>query len=83
MGSVVTVDFSPSEFPFVTTIPDDGTDKGGGWQVAKANLEFGKRRVDGSRTTWYCSLTIEMPLRNHAYLASTERFSYRTTGIAG
>jgi len=32
--------FKPSEFPFVTTVPDDGTDKGGGWQVAKVKLEF-------------------------------------------
>jgi hypothetical protein len=32
--------FKASEFPFVTIIPDDGTDKGGGWQEAKANLEF-------------------------------------------
>jgi hypothetical protein len=38
MGTFVR--FRPSEFPFVTTVQDDGTDKGGGWQVAKVNLEF-------------------------------------------
>lgn len=58
--------FSPSEFPFVTTIPDDGTDKGGGRQVAKANLEFVKKRRSGS-STWLCGITIEMPLRNQVY----------------
>jgi len=66
MGSVTFVSFSPSEFPFVTTIPDDGTGPAGGWQVAKANLEFIKKRRGGS-TMWTCPLTIGMPLRNHAY----------------
>src|SRR4051794_22701932 len=33
--------FQPSNFPFVTTIADDGTDKGGGWQEAKARLILG------------------------------------------
>ncbi|HVK62903.1 MAG TPA: hypothetical protein VM694_00420, partial [Polyangium sp.] len=63
-GSVTYVSFSPSEFPFVTTLPDDGTGDGGGFQVAKANLEF-KRTSTGS--VWYCGITIGMPLRNHHY----------------
>jgi hypothetical protein len=67
MGSIVRVDFRPSEFPFVTIVQDDGTGPGGGWQEARANLEFGKRRVDGTRTAWYCPVTIGMPLRNEAY----------------
>ena len=62
MGSVTVVRFSPSEFPFVTIVPDDGTGLAGGWQAAKANLEFIKKRRSGS-STWICPLTIEMPLR--------------------
>jgi len=66
MGSVTFVSFSPSEFPFVTIVQDDGTDTGGGWQMAKANLEFIKKRRGGG-STWSCPITIEMPLRNKAY----------------
>jgi hypothetical protein len=66
MGSVTFVSFSPSEFPFVTIVQDDGTGPAGGWQQAKANLEFIKKRRGGS-TTWTCGLTIEMPLRAEAY----------------
>lgn len=62
MGSATFVSFSPSEFPFVTIVPDDGMGPAGGWQAAKANLEFIKKRRGGS-TTWTCGLTIEMPLR--------------------
>jgi hypothetical protein len=57
------VTFSPSEFPFVTTIQDDGTDKGGGWQVAKVNLGFTRIVIPSSVITWYCAFTIQMPLR--------------------
>jgi len=32
--------FKPSEFPFVMTMPDDGTGPAGGYQEAKVNLEF-------------------------------------------
>jgi hypothetical protein len=67
MGSYVKVDFRPPEFPFVTIVPDDGTGPASGWQEARANLEFGKKRVDGSMTVWYCPLTIGMPLRPEAY----------------
>jgi hypothetical protein len=56
------VEFPPSDFPFVTTIPDDGTGPSGGWQVAKANLEFiDIHNLSGKR--WYCAFTIGMPLR--------------------
>jgi hypothetical protein len=56
--------FSPSEFPFVTTIKDDGTDKGGGYQEAKVNLEFIDATASGIvRNKWYCDFTIGMPLR--------------------
>lgn len=56
--------FKPSEFLFFTIVPDDGTDKAGGWQQAKANLEF--IRVDlipPGVTRWKCPITIKMPLR--------------------
>src|SRR4051812_3275338 len=62
MGSITVVAFSPSEFPFVTIVQDDGTGKGGGWQEARPNLEFIKKRRGGG-STWYCSFTIGMPLR--------------------
>ncbi len=62
MVSITYASYSPSEFPFVTTVPDDGTDKAGGWQEAKANLEFIKKRRGGG-STWICSLTVGMPLR--------------------
>ncbi|MDC3954062.1 hypothetical protein [Polyangium jinanense] len=52
----------PSDFPFVTIIPDDGTDTGGGEQMAEASLPF-TRIHNLSVRRWYCSLTIRMPLR--------------------
>ena len=57
------VSFTSLEFPFVTTIPDDGTDAGGGWQVAKANLEFVNIVIPTSIISWWCPIGIEMPLR--------------------
>jgi hypothetical protein len=60
------IEFSPSDFPFVTIIQDDGTDKGGGWREARANLEFkdvvARIPIDVT-TTWRCSFTIGIPLR--------------------
>ena len=55
--------FKPSEFPFVTTLPDDGAGKGGGWQVAKANLEFVRISLPITYIKWYCPVTVQMPLR--------------------
>jgi hypothetical protein len=60
---VTLVSFSPSDFPFVTTIKDDGTGEGGGWQVAKANLSFWKAVIPRGIKRWKCPLTIQMPLR--------------------
>ena len=57
------VSFTSLELPFVTTIPDDGTDTGGGWQVAKANLEFVNIVIPTSIISWWCPIGIEMPLR--------------------
>jgi hypothetical protein len=62
-GRSTFVSFNSLEFPFVTTIPDDGTDTGGGWQVAKANLEFVRIVIPTSITSWWCPIGIEMPLR--------------------
>ena len=62
--SIITVNFSPSEFPFVTTVQDDGTGKAGGYQEAKANLEFIRTVAStGTIEKWYCRLTIKIPLR--------------------
>lgn len=55
--------FKPSEFPFLVVLPDDGTDKGGGWQSAKANLEFTRISLPLKVTTWFCPFRVEMPLR--------------------
>ncbi len=57
------VSFTSLEFPFVTTLQDDGTDKGGGWQEAKANLEFVNIHIPTSIISWWCPFTIGMPLR--------------------
>ena len=55
--------FQPSTFPFVTTVADDGTGDGGGWQVANAGLIFGPSE-DGGKA---CVGVIEMPLRTRAW----------------
>ncbi len=55
--------FKAIEFPFVTTVQDDGTGKAGGYQVAKVNLEFIKITIPVRLTKWYCPFTIQMPLR--------------------
>jgi hypothetical protein len=57
------VSFTSLEFPFVTTVKDDGTDKAGGYQVAKVNLEFVHILLPISITSWWCPFTIGMPLR--------------------
>jgi hypothetical protein len=57
------VSFTSLEFPFVTLVKDDGTDKGGGYQVAKVNLEFVHILLPISITSWWCPFTIGMPLR--------------------
>ncbi|CAN99442.1 hypothetical protein predicted by Glimmer/Critica [Sorangium cellulosum So ce56] len=51
--------FKPSDFKFVTTVADDGTDKGGGWQEAKSGLII---YLESSPVA--CSLRIGMPIRN-------------------
>lgn len=65
--------FSPSLFKFKTTLPDDGQDKGGGWQEATATLRF----VDARHfipKTWTCPVKIGMPLRSekHGKIDPTE-----------
>ena len=56
--------FSPSLFKFVTIIPDDGTDKGGGWQQAAVNLKY--VRLIPPEGSWACMFTVGMPLRTEA-----------------
>ncbi|WP_437477211.1 hypothetical protein WME75_27825 [Sorangium sp. So ce1014] len=62
MARIIYVNFDPEDFPFVTTVKDDGRGKAGGYQEAKANLKF-KHRGSGGVDEWYCPLTIKMPLR--------------------
>jgi hypothetical protein len=66
MASFTYVDFDLSDFPFVTTVEDDGQGDAGGYQVAMANLKFTHAVIQPSgrsTTEWYCALTIQMPLR--------------------
>jgi hypothetical protein len=67
MAPWVYVDFDPSVFRFVTIIDDDGTDKGAGWQEAKAKLNFKRLTVPHEIKSWSCSFTIGMPLRTEIY----------------
>lgn len=61
-GGGLYVKFSPSDFPFVTTVKDDGEGDAGGWQVAKVNLQFLAPVIPWSVVTWWCPFYIEMPL---------------------
>jgi hypothetical protein len=63
IGPFTYANFDPSDFPFVTTLPDDGADKGGGWQEAKARLKFEHLVIPGEARVWHCPITIGMPLR--------------------
>jgi hypothetical protein len=62
-GGIFVPIHKPSHFPFVIILKDDGTDKGGGWQEAKANLPFEKFDFPAA-ITWYCTITIGMPIRH-------------------
>ncbi|MFO0759111.1 MAG: hypothetical protein U0359_21645 [Byssovorax sp.] len=62
-GGALYVKFSPSDFPFVTTIKDDGKDLAGGYQEAKVNLMFTRAIIPWSVVTWWCPFRIGMPLR--------------------
>ena len=54
--------YSPEDFPFVTVVKDDGKGMAGGWQEAKAKLDFAQGNSTEHRE-WQCTLTIGMPLR--------------------
>ena len=54
--------FSAMSFPFKTIVEDDGTDVGGGYQVAQANLSFADSRQTPTMK-WTCSFKVGMPLR--------------------
>lgn len=64
---VAVVGYKPEQFPFVAVIKDDGKGKGGGWQVAKANLDFTNWVIPRLPRTWWCPITVGMPLRNEAF----------------
>ncbi|MBK9260677.1 MAG: hypothetical protein IPM54_12750 [Polyangiaceae bacterium] len=54
----------PTHFKFVTIVKDDGKGPAGGWQAAKANLPFQKVILPVTLITWYCPLTIGVPIRH-------------------
>jgi hypothetical protein len=54
----------PSDFPFVTIVVDDGKGPAGGWQQAKARLPFTKFNAPIAMITWYCPITIGIPIRH-------------------
>jgi hypothetical protein len=54
--------FSAMLFPFQTTIEDDGTDVGGGYQVAQTTLSIKDTRQSPTMS-WTCSFKVGMPLR--------------------
>lgn len=58
--------FSASIFKFVTTLPDDGKDDAGGWQVANATLTF-DRWTGLLPESWTCDVAVGFPLRTKAY----------------
>ncbi len=60
---IVFPNFTAKDFPFVTTVPDRGDGKAGGWQVANANLEFVRVTIPTDVKVWHCDFKIEMPLR--------------------
>lgn len=66
--------FSSSLFRFVSIIPDDGRDRGGGWQEASAVLKF----VDGRHlipAVWSCRVTVGMPFRTGAWGPITPEYA--------
>jgi hypothetical protein len=52
-----------SVFKFVVELPDDGTDSGGGWQVAKAVVPIHDSRKMNPMGMWSCNVKVGMPLR--------------------
>jgi len=54
----------PSHFSFVTIVKDDGKDGAAGWQEAKANLPFAQTLFPIGLKTWWCPITIGMPIRH-------------------
>jgi hypothetical protein len=66
--------FNPSDFPFVVTVADDGTDVGGGYQEANAGLNFAHNTAGVAA----CAVWIGMPLRTRAWGGSRQT-SQRST----
>ena len=82
-AAITIPNFKPSEFPFVTTVPDDGEGKGGGWQVAKVNLEFVRVVIPTDVKVWHCPFKIEMPLRTEFMgIIDAKRAASLSAGIA-
>ncbi len=56
--------YSAAAFPFVTIVPDDGTDVAGGWQAAVAMLSFYDGRGRIIPDAWSCQVFVGMPIRH-------------------
>ncbi|WP_437544840.1 hypothetical protein WME97_37085 [Sorangium sp. So ce367] len=67
MAPWIYADFDPSVFKFVTIVKDDGEGKGGGWQEARAKLNFKRLTIPHKIKEWSCAFTIGMPLRTEIY----------------
>ncbi len=62
-GDGFTVLVPATVFKFVVELPDDGTDSGGGWQVAKAVVPIYDNRKLNPLGMWECKVKVGMPLR--------------------
>jgi len=60
------VSYRPEDFAFRVVVGDDGKGKAGGWQAARADLEFWHVVIPHWPRHWRCAFTIEMPLRTEA-----------------
>lgn len=57
--------FKASDFDFKVIVPDDGKDEAGGWQLAAITPLFRDAR-SGVELQWYCSVTVQVPMRTKA-----------------
>jgi hypothetical protein len=60
------VSYKPEDCPFRVFIRDDGKGKAGGWQEARADLDFWHVVLPRWPDHWRCLLTVGMPLRTEA-----------------
>lgn len=76
--------FAAKAFIFETTVPDDGKDAAGGWQVSGASLRF-YRWLDSDvlPETWVCPVVVGMPVRTAANgVVPPDQASAMSAGVA-